>query len=342
MPVAHRVLLVADMRIVQVIMSVFLTFPLLGSAAHAADIAFFPVESATLAPDDALAIGELLAQSYASASGQAVLAPSRITVDGRPPATIASSLGVTEYVRTDAVRVGDRIVLHSVRYQSDGTAIYQVKLVAEQIEDMIAVSERIAKALFHRVDDELVRTRHNVTLGEARPESRRWVEKITGFKTGVHVPFAKGAEFSASISLNFNMRLEMDRYFLEYGAGIIVPTKTQDYGYESMCDDQGCVDAVPNEGRIGGLAAEFSGNLFLTDDNIAPYAGIGLSPRVIFSSEDLANMCPFVQFGLMFPRDSSTRLYAHARLAQSVLAVQLDNGRDTHPTELIFEAGFGW
>lgn len=329
------------MRTVQLfVVSLLALFSLHGSA-HAADIAFFPVESATVTPTDASAIGELLAQSYASVSGQAVLAPSRITVDERPYSELAASLSVPEYVRTDAVQVGARVVIHSVRYRADGTAIYQVKLTAERIEDTISVSDRIAKSLYHRVDDELVRTRHNVTLAEARPETRRWSEKIFGFKTGVHIPFGKDADFSPSIGLAFDVRLEMDRFFVEFGGGFLIPTDPVD---DSYCYDN-CEDfEVSNQGSVGGLTGEIGGSYFLTDGNIAPYIGAGLLPRIILTGngDDIAQMAPYVQLGVTIPRDSSTRFYADMRLAQSIVSQTLDNGQDVYPTELSLQAGIGW
>jgi hypothetical protein len=92
------------MRIAKILVLSFALLSGLTGAAHAADIAVLPVESSTLDPKDASALGELLAQSYASASRQAVLAPSRIPADGRNANELAASLSVSEYIRTDAVQ----------------------------------------------------------------------------------------------------------------------------------------------------------------------------------------------------------------------------------------------
>jgi len=333
----------------QTIRSLFLVLAVtllsIPGAARAADIAFFPVEGPNLKPEDAAAIGDLLAQSYASVSGQAVLAPSRIQMLSTNYVQAAGELGVAEYVRTDAVAVGLRIVIHSTRYQANGTAVFQAKMTAERIEDTTIVSDRMAKALFFKVDEAEVRTRHNVTLSEGRPETRRWTEKVTGVKTGLHLPIAKNATYDASLSGMFDMRMESDRYFIEFGAGIMIPTETRDdygcrdgYGDEISCGEAG------NKGRMGGFIGEVGASYFLTDGNVAPYVGGGLMPRLILSAGDdgVANLAVFGQLGVTMPRDSSTRFYVDARLAQNVLYSHLDNDHKRLPTELSLQAGIGW
>ncbi len=336
--------------LVALLAGLFFTLP---QVASAADVAFFPVESTSLSAEDSAAIGELLAQAYANVSGQAVLAPSRVAppVSAYPEA--AKNMGVTEYVRTDAVGIGERVVIHSVRYRADGEALFQTKLTANSMEDVIPVSDRIARSLFERRDDEEVRTRHNVTLTEARRQNRLWSEKVIGFKTGLHQAFAKNADITAGVSGMFDMRLEMDRFFVEFGAGLLLPTRMDDdyydYGpncyYDNdgnyICDESGS-QPKNNDMQLGGLQAELGGSYFLTDGNIAPYVGGGLIPRITFDENDVTAMLVYGQLGLMLPRDSSTRFYVDARVAQNVLAQHLDNGKRVLPTEISLQAGIGW
>ncbi len=316
-----------------------LTLP---GAARAADVAFFPVESVTVGERDAAAIGELLAQSYASISRKAVLAPSHFEGSGGSYPEMAAQLGVAEYVRTNAVSLGERIILHCTRYRANGEVIYQEKLTAERIDDMIAVSDRMARALYGRVDDVAARTRHNVIESEARTPTRVGSEKIIGFKTGVHQPFAKSADYAASISAAFAMRLELDRYFIEFGAGFMVPTRARSYDGDYCYYDETCDDSADNEGTIGGLTAEIGASYFLTDSSIAPYVGGGVIPRLVVSGEELAQLSPYLQLGVMLPRDSSTRLYADARLAQGLVKQSLDNDDRVLPTEVSLHVGVGW
>jgi hypothetical protein len=317
------------------------------ASAFAADVAIFPAETSNLAPGDNLAVGELLAQAYAGISRQAVLSPVR-TEDAVAHATTyegaAQVLGVQEYVRTTTLAVGRLIVITATRYTADGKFVYQSKMTAHSMEDMPAISDRMAKALFLQVDDEEVRTRDNVVQGEAHVKARRASEKVFGFKTGLHFPMAKGAKYDPALSLQFDIRFEMDRFFLEFGAGVIIPTgRRVDY-----CDDYDvsygyCTQSSQNRGRVGGLTAEIGASYFLTNGNAAPYVGIGLIPRLLMDfSEDNAAVLGYAQVGFMMPRDASIRFYADFRAAQGLIETHLDNGKGVHTTELTVLVGFGW
>jgi hypothetical protein len=309
------------------------------SFARAADVAFFPVETTNLQPADSAAIGELLAQAYASVSQSSVLAPSRTQEALAQAATYeqaAQILTVREYVRTSALGVGRRIVIQATRYANNGQIVSSSKMTAEAIEDMPAVSDRMARALYERTSDEAVRTYKNVTLNEARPKSRMWSEKVVGVKTGVHMPFAKNASFSTALSLQFDMRLEQDRYFLEFGAGVVVPTQI-----DAGCDwDESCTNR--KRGSIGSFTAEIGANRFLTRGNTGLYLGTGFIPRLALTGNDIATGEVFGQIGLMLPRDSSTRFYTDFRVAQYVTELHLDNGYHRHPTEATVHVGIGW
>jgi hypothetical protein len=336
------------MRITSLLVSLIALLCSSPSFARAADVAFFPVETTNLVPADSYAVGELLAQSYASVSRKAVLSPSR-TQDALTTAATyegaAQALGVTEYVRTTAVAVGRKIVIQATRYQSSGQLVFSSTMTAEAIEDMPAVSDRMARALYEQRDDELVRTHRNVTLNEARPKSRVWTEKVIGVKTGVHMPFAREADFVTNLSLAFNTRLEHEKFFLEFGAGAIIPTKMQDYGEDCTWDDEGedfSCNGNDKDGSIAGLSAEIGASGFLTDGNVALYAGGGFIPRLSFRNEDIATASVYGQLGVTLPRDASTRFYSDLRLSQYVTSINLDNGHDRRPTEVALHVGIGW
>lgn len=307
--------------------------------ARAADVAFFPVESTNLTPEDASAIGELLAHAYASVSRASVLSPMHTETtlaSSQNHADAARKLGVSEYVRTNAIAAGRRIVVHASRYTSNGVLVYQDKMTCESIEDMTNVSDRMARSLYERVDDEAVRTRHNVTLAEARPKNRVRTEKVIGIKSGFHVPFAKKAEYSTHVSLQFNGRLEFERFFFEFGAGLILPTSFQD----DWCDyDE--PDCHENYGRIGGLTSELGASAFLNDGNVGFYVGGGVVPRLTLVN-DVATVSVYGQLGLMFPRESSTRFFVDLRLTQAVTEQRLDNNWKRYPTEPTLHIGIGW
>jgi hypothetical protein len=328
-----------------VLMFLVTFFALVPGVARAADVAFFPVETPNLAPADASAIGELLAQAYAATSRQAVLAPSRTEAalnGGASDVEAARMLGVSEYVRTNAVGVGRKIVIQATRYQADGGQLAQAKMTADSIEDTTTVSERMALALFQQVDDETVRTYRNVTLTEGRAKSRVWTEKVIGVKTGVHMPFARNASYSPYVSLGFDARLEHERFFLEFGAAAIIPTDIDDGNYD--CDysvDSDCDNSKNNRGRVGGIGAEIGASYFLTQGNTALYVGGGLLPRLTFIN-DAAMASVYGQVGVMLPREASTRFYTDLRVAQAMIETHLDNGWKRYPTELTLHVGIGW
>jgi len=338
------------MRIISARLSLLLTTLLLvlPTSALAADVAIFPPETSNLAPSDNLAIGELLAQAYAGISRQAVLSPVR-TEHAVAHATsyegAAQTLGVKEYVRTSTLAVGRLVVITATRYRADGTFVYQSKMTAHSMEDMPAISDRMAKALFLQVDDEEVRTRNNVVQAETRIKNRRASEKVFGFKTGIYFPLAKGADYTASVGLQFDMRFEMDRFFLEFAGGFIMPTSFSD-SCDYYYDDEysSCSGKPKNRGSVGGLTGEIGASYFLTDGNAAPYVGVGLIPRLLFDSynDDAATMLAYAQVGIMLPRDSSTRFYADFRASQAMIETHLANGKGVHTTELTIHAGVGW
>jgi hypothetical protein len=310
--------------------------------AAAADVAVFPAEAQNLAHADGIALGELLAQSYAAASRSAVLAPSRSAgtlVQSQSYEHAARTLGVAEYVRVSALAVGRRIVVRATRHRADGTQIYQESLIADSPEDLVPVCDRLGKALYARHGDELVRTYHNVTLSESRPQNRIWREKLVGFKTGVHVPFARGARFSPAVALEFDLRLELSSYFVEFGAGVLIPTRLDDD--DGAYDVDGTVTSN-NRGSAGGVFAELGASRFLTDGEVGLYAGGGVVPKLLASNNDAAGLSLYAQLGLTLPRASATRFSVDLRFAQPVLAQHLNDGRRVFPGQASLLAGVGW
>jgi hypothetical protein len=318
--------------------------------ARAADVAVFPVETTSVSELDADVMGELLAQAYAATSRRAVLAPSRTEGALAQSASYqeaAVKLGVAEYLRTNAVSVGRRLVLQVVRHDASGRAVFAETMTADSIEDVPTVCQRLALAVEQRVPDQEVRTYRNVTLTETRPQNRVWTEKLWGVKAGVHMPFARNADYAAAASLGVDFRLEHELFFLEFGASVIIATDFDD-GYHDCSgtwnqDTPECqAQKRKNHGSVGGLAAEIGASRFVNpDDDVAVYVGGGLSPRLGMEQE---NVMVFVygQLGVMMPRDASTRFYADLRLSQSLAPSELDNGKKRYPTEPTLLVGVAW
>ena len=316
---------------------------LVSQSARAEDIAIFPVESPNLAAADAIALGELLTQHYAAVSGAAVIAPaaaSRALTGGESYADAARALGVREFVLTRALSVGRQIAVTATRYDASGALLYRAELTAKYAEELIPVSALLARALYTRVDPTLVRA-HPGAAHDPRARKSSWREALYGVKTGIHVPFARAARFWPAVSVAFNLRLELERYFLEFGAGALIPTRADDWANDPYVDGE----PLQRGGRTatGGLTAEVGASRILTAGDVALYAGGGAQPKLLLTgNEDIASIALYGQLGITLPRASSTRFSAELRFAQSLLPQGLDDDRSVFVSDASLHAGVGW
>jgi hypothetical protein len=157
-----------------------------------------------------------------------------------------------------------------------------------------------------------------------------------GLKSAVAWPRASGTSFDPSISLQFDGRLETHAGFLEFGAGAVLPT-----------------DSSSTKDGLGGVFAEFGGSLYLAEQNTSPYVGVGFVPRIYFTSHGGgANAAAYGQVGVMFMRESSSRIYVEFRATQAVTPIEEDTytdyytgitqTRSLYPLELGLQIGVGW
>jgi opacity protein-like surface antigen len=343
---------------------------LLPRAAQAADVAVFAPEISNLSPQDQSTVGELIAQAYAIASQQSVVSPSyaqTTLTEARTYEAAAAKLAVKEYVRLSAVAAGKHIVVGASRYQADGKLVQQVKLEAENIESVSYTADAIARALLGQAPPAPMAP--PIAAGYAPPplvpgppqkqaSKKREDTTVYGVKAGVHLPFAKDASYYAGIGLQFDARLQFPRFFLEFGAGFIIPTvidNSDDYGETCQFDQAAgqtvCVDSPKhaNRGFLGGITTEIGASYYLTDGDVAPYIGGGLIPRVVLAgldssnnNHDIATMQAYAQFGITLPRSSTTRFLCDLRLAQSILPQHVRNGDVVWPTEPSLHVGVGW
>jgi hypothetical protein len=137
----------------------------------------------------------------------------------------------------------------------------------------------------------------------------------------------------------FALRVEARSHFLEFGVGLALPANAGDGEHRAY----------------GGVYADIGANFYLADSSTSPYLGFGVMPRLM--SRQVTNLAPYGQAGLMFFRESSTRLYLDLRVAQNVLAVGFGGGSEydpasgtdvsepserLYPTELTLHVGVGW
>jgi hypothetical protein len=315
----------------------------LGVLGHAgvasADTAVMPVEGRNLTAGDSEAIGRLFADAYATTSQERVVAPRPTDPDADfalVPADEAKRVGANEYVVIYAVGLGEKVKLRATRYALDGTVIHTVNMDAASLDDLDVVTERMAKALWLEVTPRETRTPETVTAQEGRAPNRVSTEKVVGVKTSYIQGFATDLKLGPLLGVGFDDRLEGESYFIEFGAGLLLPA--QDYNQ--------------SRGNYGGAYAEFGASYYLSNGETSPYVGAGVLPRFIITDHDAGTqLSVYGQAGVMFMRSSSTRLYLDARVAQSVTPVRFETQTPTsdpysstsvHPLEVGLEVGIGW
>jgi hypothetical protein len=273
--------------------------------AHAAEIAVFPVQGTNLSAGEMAAIGALMVSAYAAQARQPVLNPYEVQPALQRTGSerdSARELGLREYIHVEAVRLENRITLSAVLRNQYGSDLYAVRATAMSLDDMEVVSERVASALWRRTPLEYTRSIDSVTGKEMRAPNRLFLEKIFGARFAMVLPVARHLDVQPGLLAEFDARLEQRDYFLELGGGLIFPTE--------LASRQG----------FGGLLAHLGGSYYLSHANVSPYIGAGLSPRIFMGAYQGAGMAAYAHAGLMFMRESSTRLYVELQVDQNLTA----------------------
>ena len=321
-----------------VVRVVVTTMVLVGAQqAAAAEVAVLPVQGTNLSEGDAAAIGALIGGAYAVESGRPVSMPAEMAraielAGGLAPALTA--VGATQYLRISAVQLRTRITIHAALMAPGDLLVHQAELTAASLDDLEPVSRRVARALVQRTTTSSTRDIQTVTEREGQRPNRAFVSRSMGLKTGVTWPRARSIDFNPSMSLQFDARLEGGRWFLEWGAGVLLPA------------------AGGDGGDLGGGFAELGANVYLIDAGVAPYLGAGLRPGVMFTLGDGGmTLGIYGQVGITFLREYRSRFYVEFRVTQNAVPFREQNGslpgttgpsRRVYPTEMALQAGIGW
>jgi hypothetical protein len=285
-------------------LAVFLTLTAANSA-RAAEVAVFPVVGTNLSDGEMAAIGSLLASAYSAQTHKPVLGPMDLMpslVRTGSERDTAQELGLTEYIHVEAVRLTSRVTLHASLRNKHGTELFQVHATAMSLDDMEIVAERIAAALWRRTPLENTRTIDNVTGKEARAPNRLFLEKIFGGRFAMVLPVGYHLDAQPTMLIQFDTRLEQQDYFLELGLGFMVPNE------------------IARQRSIAGLVGELGGSYYLSHASVSPYIGAGLSPRIFFGMYEGVGMAVNSHVGLMFLRESSTRVYVEFQVDQNLIS----------------------
>jgi hypothetical protein len=150
-------------------------------------------------------------------------------------------------------------------------------------------------------------------------------EKSLGVKTAFTAALASTGTINPLGAISFDARLEKERYFIELSVGALFPAVTDS-----------------SRPSYGGITTEVGADYYLSDADTTGYIGVGLMPRLIFGGS-IFNVAPYAQVGVVFWRQSSTRLYADVKIAQNLLPTAFDNGAVAmYPTELSGQVGIAW
>ncbi len=298
-----------------------------------ADVMVLPVEGTNLEENEEDAIWQLIASAYQAERRETVLPRERARAAVEETggySEAAQKLGAPEYAYGSAVRLNEKIVVSATLYSSDGKLLHSAKMTADGLDDMELTAERLARALARRQSPKETRDIDTVTKTEARRPNRTWIEKVNGFKIGLIYPYGYDDEdIAPMLNAGFDARVESRNYFLEFGVGVTIPTTDDRY-----------------ELAYGGVYAEVGASWYLAHSSVSPYLGLGAMPRL--ASRSIANLVLYGQGGLMFFRESSSRLYTDIRIGQNVLPVGFGSLIDSedyqklYPTEFTLQIGVGF
>jgi hypothetical protein len=317
---------------------------LAASEARAAAVAVMPVEGVNLGEGQDDAIGVLFANALARETSGSVYSPldTKPLLAGASLQAVAVKLGATEYVQLRAIKLSAKIALAGIRFDSAGREIFRAEVTAPNIDEMQPAATKLAHALAWRqpvVDD--VSTEVD-DVSEPPPTDYSKTSRANGVKTGLWLPFAQNRTFAPLLSVQFDGRFGSRDSFVEFGAGLALPSNA---------------DAGSNTIEMGGLFLELGGSYFLSDGNVGPYLGLGVSPRLWFvtgqgiGTKENVTCVGYGQAGIMFTRDSRAKIYVELRISQYLLGIanKVDLGYDGtgtsnayHPTELDLQVGIGW
>ena len=299
---------------------------------QAGTVAVFPAKGVNLEPGGYAAIGALVAEVYGTVSGHQALAPNNTVgalVQHKHPDAAARALGAEQYITIVAVGLRRKIRIHATLFDAAGEELYRVTMTAANLDDVEEATDRIARSLHQRQPLAKTRTLTNITRTEGRVPNRTFIEKVMGLKFGLSLAAWPGWRFDPMVSLQFDGRLEGENYFLEFGAGFLISTSAWE---------------APGVVSYGGVFAELGASYYLLNQSISPYVGGGLTPGLQFGIDYdfVVRLAPYAQVGVMFMRQSSSRIFVDLRACQNILPFHDDKGARVMPFELGLNFGIGW
>ncbi len=269
-----------------------------------------------------------------STPSQPAVAPSSYTLAPAPSYPIASHHSPPagppeERIELSFVALAARVQVRALRYNAQGKLVHSVRTMLAGLDEAPEVLGRMAEALYALKSYEETATLDNITSEERRPPRRRNTEFLGGIRTSITIPYAPNQKLDGFGTFGFDGRLEADQYFVEFGAGGAIPVFTND-------------DSTT--WNMGGVYADLGFSAYLMKTAIAPYGGLGMQPRIwITNGGGGVTLLPYLQAGVMFLRDHSTRFYTEFRSGYNVVPIGRNESDDAvRPFEFAWAAGIGF
>ncbi len=262
----------------------------------------------------------------------------------REVASAAEKIQVSEYIQISAIALNEKIMIDAIRYDASAKEVFRSEMIiAITMDDLPEVADRLARSLFSKTTIAESITIENVTKIETQERNRLFSEKIIGFKVGLIKPLHSDSVFQELINLGFHMKAESEKFFIEFGAGALFPTRFNSY------------DSNNRKWGYGGINMEMGAAYYLTSNPIASwYLGGGFNPRILFEPGAVV-LVPYINFGIMFFRHSSMRMFTNIRIAQNVFSLPFERWEydddswddyyvsyEARPFEIGLELGLGW
>jgi hypothetical protein len=273
--------------------------------AWAQRVAVFPPQATHMSATEREVVGVLLAAACAEVLGAEVFWPSQVAAAAKAagldptaaPAQVAQALGAHEYVTVAAIRLEARQLLRAVRFDAQGDELLSARASVMAQGELPPAAHELAVGLFGEP---------GVAASEPSRSggARTWPQRFFGVKTQMLVAVADGARFDPALGVQFNARFEGERYFFEFGGGVMAPTT-----------------AWIGARQYGGVTSELGASAIVWGEDISIYFGGGLAPRLLAGTNDevALRLAVFGHAGVLFFRDSGMRLFGEVRLGQNVL-----------------------
>ena len=321
---------------------------LAGPGAWAADTVVLPASYINVPEPTADVVASLVGGAYQRATGKGVSLTQRPVT---PPASWAEfeaaevararAAGASEYIRVQVTGLDSSFTIRASLYRDDGFLIRDAHGRAASLDEAQGAAEEIARAL---AGPEFRQTPNpsptappeagesgsppspaSAAVPPPAPEEPIFRERIVGIRTGLVFALASGVAFDPGFGAQFLGRFEADQFFLEVGAGVLMPT-----------------EATATDRRLGGMVGVLGGGYFFLPGSLAPYVGGGLEPRILFVNDNgRMRLMPYLTGGAVFLRGSDHPLQAELRVGQHVIASRAGASADYRPTEIGLSLGVG-